>query len=188
MYRPYKYDMPRGWRKEVLWHEKVYDMWRRMWTRVYGDINYFGCLIHPKFLYLSNFIKWLENESRFEEFKTTCHEVRWCIDKDMKSPGNKNYYPEFMSLCTSSENSKEVNKRRDLPKYLQSTKSRKRQGESRMKSILGVSIKDGSLITFDSVNDVRQKGFTPQNVVKCLKGITSHHKGYKWYYLKIIKL
>ena len=36
--------------------------------------------------------------------------------------------------------------------------------------------------------DAVRKGFTESSIRKCLSGEFSQHKGYKWYFLKRIKL
>ena len=180
------YDKPRGWKREELWREKSYRMWKHMWERVTESPYYKDCKIHEKFRVFSNFLKWLENEPRFEEFKATCHETCWCIDKDMKLKGNKNYYPEFMTLCTQSENSKERNIRWGNPWHTENT--RKKAGLKTRKPIIGISLVDNSMIIFDSINDAKAKDFNSSSIVNVLKGRQKSHKGYKWYYLFIEKL
>ena len=157
------------------WHIKVDKMWHNMWRRVYTDFNYFGCQIHPSFKYLSNFVTWLESQPRFEEFCSTCDDVMWCIDKDMVNPGNRNYYPDFMSLTTVSENSKE---------------RIARKGTSLVNTpipIMGISLDNNTILLFKSRNEVRSKGFDQSAVGKACKGKFSKaghiYKKYSWYYL-----
>ena len=109
-------DMPKGWvrgKNQPLWHHKVYSMWRQMWSRVTSvdskDYKYYkDCKIYDNFSYLSNYVKWIESQPRFEEFTQTCYKVSWCIDKDSKNSNNRNYFPECMTLTTQSENTKEI--------------------------------------------------------------------------------
>ena len=115
-------DMPYGWtsKDSPLWHFKVKKMWRNMHDRCKNPNNpsysyYKDSKILDDFNKLSEFVSFIESQSNFEEFCSTCHEVSWAIDKDIKVDGNKNYYPEFMSLVTKSENSKERNIRKGHP-------------------------------------------------------------------------
>ena len=100
------YDMPRGWKQQELWRRKAYSMWKGMWRRVFNPkMKYWNdCEIWEDFKFFSNFLSWLESQPNFEEFCSTCHEIGWSVDKDMKVKDNKKYFPEFMSLVTKSEN------------------------------------------------------------------------------------
>lgn len=161
-------DMGRGWgngKYQPLWHFKVYKMWRHAWSRIYNDIHYFGCLIHPDFKYLSNFVEWIMSEPRFEDFCNTCDKITWSIDKDMKCPGNRNYYPEYMTLTTKSENTKERNKRKGNPNPKNSI----------------IAIDNTKVLFFESTLDAQDKGFDSRNISKCLNKKQKTHKGYRWY-------
>lgn len=163
-------DMPRGWtsiKYQPRWHKKVYQMWRDMWDRVYTRLYWFGSLIHPSFKYLSNYINWIESQPRFEEFCNTCDRVRWSVDKDAKYLGNKNYYPEYMTLMTVSENTIEVINRKDNPKSKQ--------------PVIGISLdKTKKIILTKSTLDVINYGFIRRHVSSCLNKKRKTHKGYKW--------
>ena len=164
-----------------LWHKKVYGMWRGMWSRVYHNIYYFGSLIHPDFKYLSNYVKWIESQPRFEEFCSTCHNTRWNIDKDKH--GNKNYYPEFMTLCLDSDNSIEVNTRCNNVKRLHTKESQDKATRSRWKPIIGISLDNKDILLFLSIKHAKVKGFHHAIINDCLKGKFKQHKGYKWKYI-----
>ena len=170
-------DMPRGWtsrKYQPLWHTKVYDMWVRMWRRVYTRLYWFGSLIHPSFKYLSNYVAWIESRPRFEEFCSTCDKVMWSVDKDSKFSGNRDYYPEYMTLMTGSENSKERNARNGLP------------GLKRMKPVIGIPLDNiNKIILTISRQDVSNYEFDPSSVGKCVakKKKYKTHKGYKWFRL-----
>lgn len=168
-------DMSRGWvagKGQPLWHKKVYHMWRSMWRRVYSELNWFGCLIYPNFKYLSNYVKWIESQPRFEEFCSTCHNTRWNIDKDKMD--NRNYYPAFMSLCLDWENSRERIFRKGNPMTL--------------KAVIGIPLTDNNIIIFDFISQARHKGFHTGEICQVCQGKHKSHKGYKWHYLNIIKL
>ena len=168
-------DMEIGWSQgkyQPRWHHKVYDMWRDTWRRVYGHINYFGSLIHPSFKYLSNYVKWIEEQPRFNEFCKTCNKTMWSIDKDLKYPNNRYYYPEYMTLTTQSENTKERINRNGSP------------NRTPKKPVIGIPLDVMNKIVFTiSIKDVRKYGFDKGNVSKCLSKIYKTHKGYKWYKL-----
>lgn len=176
-------DMEKGWiagKYQPLWHRKVYDIWRSMWKRVYTEIYWFGSLIHPSFKYLSNYVKWIESQPRFEEFCKTCNTTRWSVDKDSKYSGNRDYYPEYMTLMTQSENCVERNNRNGAP--MLNKESALKNGRKRMKPVLGLPLDDtNKIILISSVNDVSNCGFDPGNVSRCLNKTYKFHKGYKWY-------
>lgn len=175
------YDMPRGWSKEKLWHTKAIRMWKAMWRRCYdpkdcGYLRYIDSIIHDDFRLFSNYLVWLKLQPRFEEFCSTCHEVIWNIDKDIKCPGNRNYYPEFMILLTKSDNSKEA--------ILRNPSCHKKDFHSKNRvPIIGINIKDNTIIILKSSYESKDLGFNPSNITNVLKGRWSTHKGYKWYYL-----
>lgn len=57
--------------------------------------------------------------------------------------------------------------------------------ETQRKPVVGISIKDNSIIQFDSLTSAGLNGFDPRTITKVIKGKQgrSQHKGYKWYYL-----
>ena len=177
----------KGFRRGELWQQKAYFMWYRMWSRVSNNSYYKNCNIHDSFRLFSNFIKWLELEPRFEEFKATCHEVRWTIDKDIKDSGNRNYYPECMSLVTQSDNNKEMNVRRRGKDRIPYGKGGNSSNHS-TKAIIGISIKDNSILVFNSIKEASESGFNSGNICSCIKGLYKSSKGYRWFYLDLIEL
>ena len=166
-------DMPKGWlyrKTQPKWHYKVYMMWRNMWKRVYTELHWFGSLIHPSFKYLSNYADWVKTQPRFEDFCTTCDTIKWSVDKDAKYPGNKNYYPEYMTLMLGSDNSKDMITRNGAPSL------------KRMKPVIGISLDStNKIILAISIKYVSNYGFDPSAVSKCIRKIHDSHKGYKWY-------
>ena len=170
------YDMPRGWKsgnKSPTWHIKVFNMWRLMWIRCYDPLSsnykyYVDSIIHDDFRIFSNYLKWVQSQSRFEEFCSTCDYIIWTIDKDMKVKGNRNYYPEFMTLCTKEENCQERSGRLGTP--------------NPSKPIIGINKNDNTILIFKSTRETVERGFDSRNVNNCLKGRKKSHKGYKWFY------
>ena len=162
-------DMPRGWvygKDQPLWHKKVYDMWWGMWRRVYGNEYYFGSLIYPEFRYLSKYVHFIVNEHRFKDFCNTCNKAIWTIDKDIKDSYNRNYYPEFMTLTTQIENTKERNDRRGNP----NTKV----------PVIAMG-KNNKILLFKSLSDAKNKKFDPSAIGRCVNKKWKSYKGYKWY-------
>ncbi len=166
-------DMPRGWitgKDQPLWHRRVYGMWKRMWDRVTnvdGEYyeNYKDCKIHEDFKYLSNYVDWIIQEPRFEEFCNTCDTISWSVDKDAKQSDNRNYYPECMTLTTNSENVKEMLARKG----------------TRIPKIPVIGIKDNSMALLKSMSDGDNRGFNRGNIYSCINKRLKTHKGYKWY-------
>ena len=170
-------DMPRGWiqgKGQPRWHKKVYNMWRNRWDKCRNPNNpsyeyYKDCEIDEDFKYLSNFVKWIMNQPLFEEFVQTCNKVKWVIDKDMKDSNNRNYYPEYMTLTTQSENSKEMLNRRGNP--------------NPKTPVIAIDTHSNKVLLFKSTHDAQDKGFHHSDISKCINKLPHHksHKGYKWY-------
>ena len=163
------YDMPRGWatgKGQPIWHKKVRTMWRSMWRRCYDPTSkdykkYKDVAIADEFKVFSNYLKWIESQPRFEEFCLTCHKISWNIDKDLK--GTRQYFPEYMTLCTKKENIGEMNSR------------------TKRRPVIG--IKGNSIILLNSTLEAYDKGFDQGNISRCLKNPKSTHYGYKWRYI-----
>ena len=154
-------------KNQPRWHRKVYHMWRDTWRRIYSNIHWFGSLIEPSFQYLSNYVKWIEDQPRFNEFCNTCNKTSWSVDKDTKYPGNKNYYPEYMTLMLKSENALDrINRNGTL---------------NSKQPLLGLSLDNtNKIILAKSTLDVTKYGFDRRNVNKSLNKKYKSHKGYKW--------
>ena len=179
------YDMPRGWAKgkgQPKWHEKSARLWREMWRRCYdpkcsGYKHYINSIIHDDFRLFSNFLKWLQVQPLFKEFCSTCHEVRWELDKDMKVKNNVHYIPEYITLCTRSDNLKDRNNRRGNP--LSNPKYHPK------KPIIGISLNDNTIIYIKSTNEAKDFGFDKDCIRRCCIGKQKNHRGYIWKYLCI---
>ena len=157
-------DMPRGWvtDKSNPWHLKAYNMWRNMWNR--AKTQYY-CEVDNRFIYLSNFIEWLESEPNFQDF-IECNKT-YNIDKDIKDCDNRNYYPINMSLVLCSTNVIERNNRRGNP--------------SPSKPIIALS-KD-KIFLFKALLDVRKYHIGRKGVYRCLTKEADTFRGYKWFYI-----
>ena len=152
-----------GWKNESELNKKIYDMWRSMWRRCGYEGYWIDCKVCDEWIYLSNFVKWIESEPRYEDFKKSLK--GWSIDKDMKVKNNRLYSPDTCTLVTLSENVIERNTRKPSIK----------------KPIIGIS--SNKIILLKSSKSSRLYGFTFSNISACLHGRLSTHKGFKWYYV-----
>lgn len=50
------------------------------------------------------------------------------------------------------------------------------------KPVIGISVTDGTTITFVSVNEAGRQGFNLGGICSCIKGERKSHKGYTWKY------
>lgn len=158
-------------------------MWLNMFERVFNDkregYQYWkDSKIHESLYLKSNFVKWIESEPLYDELVKN-PKAGWCIDKDSKCPGNKNYYPEYMTLMLKSDNVKERNSRKGNPSL------------QIRKPIIGIPLDNKNFkIVFPYVNWYAKflGEFSDYSITKCAKGLKDSYKGYKWYYLEVIKL
>lgn len=191
-------DMPRGWingKDQPKWHYVAYKMWISMWARCTCPTNknykyYKDCSIYSEFKYLSNFILWLESEKDFISFVD--NPKGWNIDKDIKFPDNRNYYPECMSLVTKTTNSKEQYSRNGSPiqGYLGNNHPRNTHPfrwdnaiSLKRVPIIGISLEDNTILIFKSLFDAESMGFSTSHISNCCKNKRKSHKGYRWDYL-----
>lgn len=189
-------DMPKGWingKSQPKWHRVAYDMWRCMWTRCYNPMNknykwYNDCEVFEDFRCLSYFIKWLEHEEFFNDFKA--HPKGWNIDKDIKSFGNRKYYPKYMSLVSKKDNTKEIFDRRGNPMTKRGNEHPRRQNpekwdkaaKQRRRPILAISLDKRYVLLFLSQKDATKK-FPNAHITDCCKKRRNHSLGFKWYYI-----
>lgn len=57
-----------------------------------------------------------------------------------------------------------------------------RMALAQSKPIIGISIKDNSILRFNSSMEAQRNGFSQGNISMCLNKIRNSHKGYKWIY------
>lgn len=151
-------------RGQPKWHRVLYDKWRCMWSRVYTDIDWIGCQIQSNYKYLSNYVNDIMRLDNFDLFKENPN--GWSIDKDIKIPGNRDYYFEALSIIPIKDNSIERNYRRGNP--------------NPSKPVIGLSNK---IILLKNVNEGFSLGFDGGAICKCCKKKWKTYKGYKWYYI-----
>lgn len=81
-----------GGKHKIVWICPYYSKWSGMLERCYSGKwlnkhqSYLGCAVHPSWLYLSNFIKWVDSQPN--------RDWQMCnLDKDLLIEGNKLYSP-----------------------------------------------------------------------------------------------
>lgn len=170
-------DMFWGWTSLSKGNRAIYNMWEKMFYRCYNkeflseNPNYKGCSVCDEWFYLSNFIKWIESQPSYTLFLES--QKGYCIDKDTILDGNKLYCPEYCTLMTVSYNTK--------ASHIHSPRVFK--NPTPKKPIIGINIKDNSILLFKSLSDAKENGFNPSNIISCIKGRLKSSKGYKWFYL-----
>lgn len=158
---------------------KIYNLWYGIWER--GGLNkrekylkyYADVTVCDEWIYLSNFISWLELQPRYEEFVNNL-QLRWVIDKDAKKAGNRVYCPEYCTLMLASDNCREVLSRCGNPTPWS------RLGTPKT-PIIGIS--NFKIVLFKSQSDTKLLGFNIHNINSCLKKRLKTSQGYKWYYI-----
>ena len=98
----HKFDYSSG--KTVrIWTCPYYQKWRGMLERCHSKKlhnkkpTYIGCSVDPDWLYLSNFIKWVDSQPNRDW--QNCH-----LDKDLLVIGNKHYSPSTCCFISSELN------------------------------------------------------------------------------------
>ena len=169
-------DMPRGWQSSSRLNYSIYRMWQHMFMRCYSenrtkkDKSYIGCIVCKEWFYLSNFLKWLEQQPSYKDFEIL--EYGYSIDKDMILEGNNVYCPEYCTLVTKSENSRESALRnRELSKAKYHPKS----------PVIGISKDNKTIFLFKGFNEVTSKGFTPRGVRSVINKEYHYTHGFKFY-------
>ena len=159
-----------GWYSESIANRKIYEMWRGMLRRCYctpddSDYKWYkDCTVHPDFLLLSNFVKWIEQEPNYPLLVEDPGCNKWSIDKDGIIPGNKEYAPGKIRLIKVKDNLEEMLVRCGYP--------------SELTKVPIVGIRKNSIVIYTSYNDARRHGY---NVWKCMNKGNSIRYGYVWY-------
>jgi hypothetical protein len=90
-------------KQKTLWRCQYYTKWRNLLKRCYSDLyknknpTYKNCTVDPDWLYLSNFIKWVDSQpNRNWE---NCQ-----LDKDFLVEGNKHYGKDICVFVTKGLN------------------------------------------------------------------------------------
>jgi hypothetical protein len=105
-------------RKQVLvWVCPYYQKWHNMLVRCYckkyqaRHPTYIDCSVDPDWLYLSNFIKWVDSQPNRDWQNCS-------LDKDFLSEGNKHYSPDTCVFISKNLNPFIINRCADRAEYL----------------------------------------------------------------------
>lgn len=148
-------------REYVLWS----DMLRRCYAVENRNKTYKQCIVCDRWLCFANFCEDLPYIDGYDFWKSNPNQ-KIALDKDIK--GDSTIYSlETCSFVSISENSKE----------------RQRRNPSATKPIIGINIKDGTMIRFSSTSEInKDPRFSRSSVIFVCDGKYSQHKGYKWYW------
>lgn len=175
-------DKPRGWVTDITHPENrfIHSMWRSMHERCYnmkskGYKNYGakGCIVCNDWHTLSIFEEWFKSQPSYPKFLKTLR--GWSVDKDSILEGNLCYCPEYCTLMTKSNNSKESVIRNGSPF---------KNTHNPFKPVIG--IKDNKIIVIATSKDFNDT-FKASSIRKVVN-TTKTYRGFRWFHLKIINL
>ena len=169
-------DMPRGWKSKEKWRNSLYHRWRTMWLRCYnpdssGYKTYKDCEVDEYYKYFSNYVNDIMTLENFDKLKQEPN--KWHIDKDKIDPTNTIYTYEFLSILSSSANSKEAISRNGNPRP--------------RRPVIGINIKDNTIILLKYMREVEKLGLHSGGISNCCRknggSYGGSYGGYRWYYL-----
>ena len=174
---------------QEFYQARVYTLWSDMLRRCYSENwlskhpSYIGCFVCDRWLYLSKFIEDLPYIMNYQLWLSNPNS-RVCLDKDILVPGNKEYCLESCQFVTLSDSAKDVVNRCGIPSpsIIGRKQGAVKRGEKMAKGVKATSIKNGDVLIFNSLSDVKTQGFNPGHVSECYRGKRHKHKGYTWEY------
>lgn len=149
-------------------NKRVYNLWYQMLRRCYDHeqqnrsrgMSYKNCIVCERWMRLSSFAADIK---KLEGYKNWLNKHGYCLDKDIKSPGNNMYAPAFCHFVPCAENIREANKR---------TRSYRAANEAN--KVMYYLEKDGTTLVFESeIAACRYLGVKKCSVSSC------RIKGYK---------
>lgn len=148
---------------------REYNLWRSMLERCYSEKyeTYKNIYVCDRWLCYANF---LEDLPFIENYDLWINNHEYNLDKDVKQPNvnNKVYSLETCCFITKAENTKEMVDR---------VKPYERYGTK----IKAINIETEETYSFNSINEcARELNLWVSNIVKCLNGEQTSHKGYKF--------
>lgn len=98
--------------------------------------------------------------------------------------GNKdNNHPSNLEWLSRSDNLKHSYKENGRKPYWKGKKGAEHKDSIPVKATCPLT---GKTLTFQSLAETKQHGFSPSLVCRVLKGERNHHKGYMWNYLELV--
>ena len=86
-----------------------------------------------------------------------------------------------LEWCTQKENANHGMARQRLSKSKINSEKSKAVIEKKKKKIIGIEIKTGKEVRFNSIADASRNGFNRSAISRCINKHWNHHKDYKWF-------
>ena len=96
--------------------KRIYNLWYQMLRRCYDKEqqnrdrgrSYAGCSVSNRWMRLSNFANDVKKLDGYSDWRD---KTGYCLDKDVKLPGNKVYCREYCSFIPYTENIRDISRR-----------------------------------------------------------------------------
>lgn len=198
-------DMPRGWRIENEWNERVYIKWKDMLYRCYNEEfhktnqTYIGCTVCERWLILSNFVEDVPKITGYDEKRFLNGELE--LDKDKKNnTDNKSYTMKYCTWLPKPENHglamkgkchteetkqkmSEAHKGKQLSKEHKQKLSENNQNSKRVAQYDKQTLE--LIKIWSSMHEVqRELGINRGNISSCCKGKLKSAGGFIWKYVE----
>ena len=113
-----------------------------------------------------------------EHFLPRVHGKQYINHIDENTKNNKLSNLEW---CTFEYNINYGNHNKNVSNSLKLSYERNRSNLPQVIPVVGVDIKNGTFIYFDSMMDAERNGFHSGHISDCIRGKGKSHKGYKWF-------
>lgn len=165
-------------------NNRIYYLWKSMLRRCYCEDflilcpSYRGCSVCERWHRLSNFMNDIRHIDGYDLWVNS-DDNRYCLDKDIKIKGNKEYSINTCKFVTIQENSKDATTRVDYKEKSKNT-DYIAISSKRMTPVVGISVIDGSELKFKSMQEANKHGFHHSAISRCCSGKLKQYKGYTW--------
>lgn len=150
-------------------YKREYEHWKKMITRCHDLKNnptYKDCTIQEELYCLAYFVQNCKYIDGYEEW-IEHPELNWCLDKDIKFPGNKHYSINNCMFVLNSKNTKERLERLGNP------------SEFTKKKIKSTNLKNGEITYYNSMTEANDKtGICISCISDCCHGKIKKTHGY----------
>lgn len=86
-----------------------------------------------------------------------------------------------LEWCTHKENANHGTSRQRLSESKKNSEKTKVVIERKRKAVVGIDMKTGEKVRFDSMGEAGRNGFNRAAISKCINKHWNYHKGHKWY-------